>query len=664
MKRRMVAVLSVCVIVSGVIIVARSRPAPRPAHAVAPAAGNPFERPAVMRLSRPQPRPQNYVGSDACARCHEEIFVQYRKTDMGRSMAAIQQATVIEDYESKKVVGLAEKRGYQARREGNTFTHHEITYDVNDEPLFDLGQPIRFSVGSGKRGRAYLIERKGRFYQSPLGWYSQSKRWDLSPGYVPGRHPRFSREVGDGCLYCHASASTRQTTSVAETGDAETSDTEMGDTAGAEQNADHHGSAVSLFEAAIGCERCHGPGEAHIEHHSGEIDQQDIADPIVNPANLAPKQRDAICFQCHLLGRSVIPRYGRDFYDFRPGDSLEDVFVVLSQKSDTQVRETVRAVSQVEQMRASKCYQASAGKMGCVTCHDTHTVLAAEDRDSHYRNRCNQCHRDDDHGCSVALETRLRSPARNACTHCHMPGLPTDAVPHTAMTDHRILRNTVQEKTIKQPAAEKTGRPALRVFDDADQRLPKAEIDRARGIALMTDAWNRHDRYLASQALATLLKALEFSTLPISARVSQIDDVMLLEELGAAYFILQDFTAAKSCWKRVLELEPQNETALLGIANVAVESSDIDTYAACLERLRKISPAMPAVLEMRVKLQTYKKDLPKGAEEAERVLKIDPTMVSLRVWLVDIYRRLGEDKKADRHRRLLEKMGVGKTKKR
>ena len=47
----------------------------------------------------------------------------------------------------------------------------------------------------GGRGVAYLIERDGFLFQSPITWYSRERRWDLSPGYEKS-NVHFDRPIG------------------------------------------------------------------------------------------------------------------------------------------------------------------------------------------------------------------------------------------------------------------------------------------------------------------------------------------------------------------------------------------------------------------------------------------------------------------------------------
>ena len=52
-------------------------------------------------------------------------------------------------------------------------------------------------------GTAYLIERDGFLFQSPIAWYARARRWDLPPGYEK-TNSHFERPITSACLFCHA----------------------------------------------------------------------------------------------------------------------------------------------------------------------------------------------------------------------------------------------------------------------------------------------------------------------------------------------------------------------------------------------------------------------------------------------------------------------------
>ena len=66
---------------------------------------------------------------------------------------------------------------------------------VVPQALTDLAAEVQFAVGSGQRGRAYLIDHDGYLFASPLTWYPTKNSWDLSPGYEK-RNARFTRSAG------------------------------------------------------------------------------------------------------------------------------------------------------------------------------------------------------------------------------------------------------------------------------------------------------------------------------------------------------------------------------------------------------------------------------------------------------------------------------------
>ena len=156
---------------------------------------------------------------------------------------------------------------------------------------------------------------------------------------------------------------------------------------------------------AIGCERCHGPGELHVNDPE-TIDQE--APNIVNPARLEPALRESVCQQCHLQGDTRIVRAGRRLDEYRPGLPLhrfESIFVKGPSHGRT------RFFGQVEQMYESRCFVASRGKMGCISCHDPHSLPSASEKVEYYRGRCMECHAEK--GCRLPREgASARAPSR------------------------------------------------------------------------------------------------------------------------------------------------------------------------------------------------------------------------------------------------------------
>ena len=98
---------------------------------------------------------------------------------------------------------------------------------------------LSWFIGSGRVCRSYLFERDGFLFQAPMAYYSELRKWDLSPGYQRKRTIELTRGVETGCLQCHTSR--------------------MQAVAGMPSRF----AAVPFLEGGVSCERCHGGGRAH-----------------------------------------------------------------------------------------------------------------------------------------------------------------------------------------------------------------------------------------------------------------------------------------------------------------------------------------------------------------------------------------------------------------
>jgi hypothetical protein len=595
-----------------------------------------------LRGDLPNARPSNFVGSDACRECHAAISDSFAKHPMGKSIGTPDQVETIETYPSGPI-DIAGQRRYRVEDRDGVVTHHEYVVSPDGEVAFDQAEPISFAVGSGQRGRAYLIFKDGVFRQSPIGWYSTDDRWDLSPGYTPDKHQRFQRRVGDGCLYCHA---------------------------GQVDSTGHDRYAEKPFvEASISCERCHGPGEDHIAFHRSGPGKDRSLDPIVNPDKLSVSARESVCNQCHLQGNFTIPRYGRSFNDFRPGDEMEDIFVCLVNPPSTRDGEPSRVVSQVEQMRTSQCYIQSQSQLGCTSCHDPHAPAPSENRDRYYADRCNACH--SDRGCSLPPAEQQAAPASGSCIHCHMPADTQTNVPHTAQTDHRILRQPIEKRTRSTKPMSKSlsdkGQSTFRigskslaieelqVFGNAKQ-IPTWEQSRAIGIAMMTQAWQTEDLELARQAITKLIPATTIQAGPDAMIAALTPDIPALNEVASYLWLTDNPEAAAKCWMHILELAPDDETALSGMVLASRRFGDAKEATRYVDQVLRITPESPQWLTQKTKLLWEQEQFNEAFETAEKLLRADPTLIELRRWLAESYREKGKSEQADVHEQTIKRL--------
>lgn len=112
-----------------------------------------------------------------------------------------------------------------------------------------------------------------------------------------------------------------------------------------------------------------------------------------------------------------------------------------------------------ESMQRSKCFRATNGKLGCLSCHDPHEQPEPSAAPAYFRAKCLSCHNNR----SCALAPAQRAAAQDNCIGCHMPRKQVEVVAHSALTDHRIPARPGQRYPSATPAA--GGIPGVRVLN-------------------------------------------------------------------------------------------------------------------------------------------------------------------------------------------------------
>lgn len=564
--------------------------------------------PAQPVISKPAPVAKDYVGSQTCAECHSEIAEMYSGHPMSSSAWQVAEAPTVEDYASGTFQAPGRYR-YDIEQNGDQVIHVQRKLNRDDEMICELAEPVEYVVGSGQRGRSYFIRRGDVLFQSPVTWYSHKQRWDLSPGFE-SRTWHTGRRIVDGCVQCH-----------------------FGSVQFSSDRQEDSYSKSSFVEESIGCERCHGPGGSHVEWHRSLADNQTGQDPIVNISKLSERKREAVCYQCHLQGVERITRYGRDDFDFRPGNELHDVWMILAQgESSVQDGET-EAVSQVQQIRSSQCFIQSEGRLGCTSCHNPHGTPDAESRIDFYRQSCLKCHENEASPCQKPEHERRKFTTEDSCIECHMPALNTADVPHTAQTDHRILRDAHSE------VQETNATHVFTFFDDASMRVPEVASERAIGILMVQVAEREEDQLLALEAS----RRLE----PLAA--SHSSDLLLLHHLGTAYQLQSQGHRAADYWKQCLDHNPMHEPSLMSLAISFHDQGDWEQAIPYFERVLAFNEWNREASGRYIHSLGRSGRLEDAFEFAKKTILRFPDDWQIHAWLAESYRVRGISDKSKFH---------------
>lgn len=433
-----------------------------------------------------------------CASCHGEITTNYGETPMAHASGPAADGLIPADF-----------------RHQSSGVHYTVSQQENrvwmsyerDDPARPLKgrQELRYFIGSGKRGRTYLFEQEGYWFEAPINWYARKQIWDMTPNHLADREMPLTLPVDPGCLHCHASR-----------------------IASSMPDARNHYAGAPFTYGGITCEACHGDASSHVASQ-GKVHMLAIN-------ALDTVRRDSVCLNCHLEGQAAVGREGRRPEDFAPGDDLFDYtrFFVYRGEASGQ-----RATSQWEALLKSACKKRSGDRMTCTTCHDPHRSPAPGDRVTYYRQRCLQCHN------QARFATR-HHPENSDCTACHMSRAASTDIAHEQVTDH-LIRARLSNLPAAPPASgelEAVGEP-----DSSDRDLGLAYAQMSL----------RGDHEADSRAV-TLLRQEE------KLAHGAPDDAELHTQLGFLDQVNGDLAGADDEYGRALKANPYDSLALGDLA--------------------------------------------------------------------------------------------------
>ncbi|MCW5977247.1 MAG: tetratricopeptide repeat protein [Bryobacteraceae bacterium] len=538
---------------------------------------------------------------------------------MGRAFYRAIPANMVEDFETGGYLYHAlSDRHYRMIRRGDRYFLRRYQAGFNGKETNVMEAEIHYVIGSGNHARSYLHRTaENRLVQMPVSWYPANGGYlAMSPGYDNAAHLDFRRKITYDCFFCH---------------NAYPNVPAGGDLAGADPVFPHD------LPEGIDCQRCHGPGRAHIEAAQRKRPAEEIRAGIVNPARLTIERQLEVCMQCHLETTSFplpnsIQRYERGAFSYRPGEPLGDYMLHFDHATGSGREDKFEIVSAAYRLLQSACFEKSGGKLLCTTCHNPHDVPRGEKAVAHYSAACGQCHQE-------ALAPRIAAgihPAGADCIECHMPRRRTEDVVHATMTDHRILR--------RKPAR--------------DLLAPRAERQEIEGVSYQGEVVLHYppalppspdrDLYLAFAQVAqkSNLKA-GIAQLEAALRAHQPTRPEFYFELAQAYANEGASERAIAQYRAALARDPKYAPAMRGLASALLKTGDAAAALIQLESARAIDPGDAQTLHELGRAYYQLGRRADAVSALEAALRSDPDMPEVHDTLGNVLLEMGRPDRAE-----------------
>jgi predicted CXXCH cytochrome family protein len=594
-----------------------------------------------------------YLPDRDCRTCHAQIFDAYQHVGMAQSFKRPADAVPMEAF-GQEFFHPPSRRYYRIDQNDDGLLFRRYQRDAAGAPINAVEIPIDWVMGSGNRARSYFYHTEfGELFMLPIGWYSETTSWGMSPGFDSDHHDGIHRQIKRECMFCHNAYPE------------------------AAAGSDHHGHP-DIFPRELpqgtGCQRCHGPGADHVRAALDGTGLEQVRAAIVNPARLPPEERDSVCFQCHMLPAVDLAgarRFDRGYYSFRPGESLSGYMVHVDVTKRGQDREDRFEINHHGyRFYQSACYRESEGAFGCISCHDPHVKPDPAGFRRAVASTCVGCH-----VAVAARHTAELSAFEEGCVDCHMPQRRTSDVVLVTMTDHRIARGPFDRDNLLRPLKEQvrpvTGvelldfgsppdgheAPAYRAVAALQSNRSVAAATRGLAVSLpeLAAAGKRHAAPYVWLARGQLQLG-EFDQAAASARTAiAIDDSVPAHHgvLGVALLAGGDFSSAITSLGRSLALHPDPETHFnLAIAHLS--AGNLDAAEREIDAAIALRPHMAAAWVRRGQILESRGDLGAARDALARAIALEPRDQSAYQALLAVLRRTGDFRDAARYRVMLE----------
>jgi len=516
-----------------------------------------------------------YVGMEACVSCHIDKKETFIHTGMGQSFGPASREKSIGQFGSEHLIyDDFNNFYYWPFWKNDTLYVKEFRLNA-DDTIYSRDQLINYVVGSGQHTNSHLFKQGDYIVQAPFTWYTQKNKLDLPPGFEDGNNSRFTRVIDEECMGCHNSM----------------------------PEMISPGRAFKTVGTGIDCERCHGPGSAHVAYRNTGLFDADAKDrTIVNPSKLSWERQIDVCQRCHLQGNNVL-KPGKAFSDFRPGMVLSDVFeIYLPQYEDESGQ--FNMANHSDRLQASRCFIES-NKSGqtnlsltCITCHNPH-ISVKQTGNSHFISTCLGCHSTGiQKQCLERVE--VRKVYLDNCIVCHMPKSGTEDIPHVTVHDHKIgIGQTTKNSNVaneaiglyavnnKNPEPQMLIQAYLTYFEKFDP-LPIYQKLAAQMLQKHPNVRQEIHLNFQQQNWATITELAE-------SHDNSSFDANTVYRIGKAYYLKNQFTDAKAWLELAVVKDDQRFEYKSELAAVFIKLKDyraaVNMSVRCLSQFSTYVPA-------------------------------------------------------------------------
>ncbi|SEG67165.1 Flp pilus assembly protein TadD, contains TPR repeats [Bryocella elongata] len=558
-----------------------------------------------------------YADPQSCVRCHRDETAGYNETGMAHAFYAPTAATTIAaPAQTRTYFHPASSTSFSlTAHDGRFFQRRwQKGFDGRDDNVEELS--IDYVMGSGNHARTFLHrEQDGTLIELPLAWYSQNGsqqggEFAMNPGF-DNATPMTRRVIAYECMFCHNGYP-------------------------AIPDPTHRDlSAKPVYTSlpmGIDCQRCHGPGAAHVQAASArKPDTAKIHATILNPAHLSNERQMQVCEQCHLETTSTllpdrIRRYDQHPFGYDPNQPLSTFNAYFTRDPAHGPTNNVEIVNAAYRLRQSKCYLATRGALTCELCHNPHDLHKGPQSTQFYANICLNCHATK---LKQLVATKQHTDSQQ-CTSCHMPQRRTEDVIHAAVTDHLIQRSAPARPLAElHEATSRYNGPVLRYLLDGETPRPDDALYNA--VAQVIDSSNNS----AAPQLATLLDE------------QKPREPAFYIELGDALRHNGQLDAAIASYRKALELDPQSSRAARRLGVALAGASRPTEALQVLTTAIASDPTNELLLYERAQVETHSGDSTSAISDLRKALTLRPDYADALNNLGSLLAQAGQSQEAE-----------------